>query len=62
MTRKADKTELSPHAAAIERWYNEGGASSQGSEQEKAKTVRNTTRSMSANGDEQEAQERADET
>jgi hypothetical protein len=62
MTRKADRGDLSPHAAAIERWDNEGGASSQASEQEKAKTVRNTSRSMSANGDEQEAQERADET
>ena len=57
MTRKADKSDLSPHAAAIERWDNEGGASAQASEQEKAKTVRTPPRSISAYRDEQEAQE-----
>ena len=61
MTRKAHESDLRPHAAAIERWDNEGGASSQASEQEKAKTVQNLPRSISANSNEYEAQERADE-
>jgi hypothetical protein len=51
MTRKADKSDLSPQAAAIERWDNEGGASSQSFEQEMGKTIRKHRRSMSANGD-----------
>jgi len=50
---------LSPHAAAIERWDNEGGASSQAAE--KAEKVRSLPHSMPANGDDQEAQERANE-
>jgi len=59
MIRKADKTDLSPHAAAIERWDNEGGASSQAAE--KAEKVRSLPHSVPANGDDQEAQERANE-
>ena len=62
MTGKADKTDLSPHAAAIERWDNEGGASSQGSEQEKPKTVRTISRPAPATGHVQEAREQAGET
>lgn len=48
------KSDLSPHAAAIERWGNEGGASSQAPEQKEVEKVRMHRRSMSANRDEQE--------
>jgi hypothetical protein len=48
------KSDLSPHAAAIERWDNEGGASSQAPEQKEVEKVRMHRRSMSANRDEQE--------
>lgn len=36
----ARKNDQSPHAAAIERWDNEGGASSQASQQQKIKERR----------------------
>jgi hypothetical protein len=39
-TNPARKNDQSPHVAAIERWDNEGGASSQTSQQKKLKQVR----------------------
>jgi hypothetical protein len=44
----------SRHAAAIERWDNEGGASSQVSQQEKIDKGRKHRRSVSTNREEQE--------
>ena len=41
MARRATaKNDLSPYAAAIQRWENEGGAPPQASEQKRVKTVR----------------------
>jgi hypothetical protein len=48
------KSDLSPHAAAIERLDNEGGVSSQASKQKEVDKVRMHRRSISANRDEQE--------
>lgn len=50
-TRNNDQ---SRHAAAIERWDNEGGASSQVPDREKIEKARKRRRSVSANRDEQE--------
>jgi hypothetical protein len=45
------KNDQSPHAAAIERWDNEGGASSHTSQQKKTKGRKSP---ISLNRDEQE--------
>jgi len=51
----ARRNDQSPHAAAIERWDNEGGASSRPSQQKKLKQVREAPTPISANPDEQVA-------
>jgi hypothetical protein len=51
LSRKNDE---SPHAAAIERWDNEGGASSQVPERETIDKTLKRRRSVSANLGEQE--------
>jgi hypothetical protein len=48
------KNDQSRHAAAIERWDNEGGASSQDPEREAIEKALKHRRSVSANRDEQE--------
>ena len=48
------KNDQSRHAAAIERWDNEGGASSQVPERETIEKALKHRRSVSANRDEQE--------
>ena len=48
------KDQQSRHAAAVERWDNEGGASSQVSQQEKPDQARKHRRSVSTNRDKQE--------
>jgi len=53
-TISARKDDQTPHAAAIERWDNEGGASSRTSQQKKLKQVREAQSPISANRDEQE--------
>ena len=53
VSRKNDKNDQSRHAAAIERWDNEGGASSQVPERTLEKALKHR-RSVSANRDEQE--------
>jgi hypothetical protein len=50
--RPTPKSDLCSHAAAIERWDNEGGASSQAQEQKRVEKVRDRRRFMS--GDEGE--------
>jgi hypothetical protein len=57
-TNPARKNDQSPHAAAIERWDNEGGASSQTSQQKKLKQVREARGPISANPDEQVSRHR----
>jgi hypothetical protein len=48
------KSDLNPHAAAIERWDNEGGASFQALQQERLRRFENADALLSANRDEQE--------
>jgi len=49
-TTKARKNDRNPHAAAIERWDNEGGASSQVSQRKK---IEERKVPLSTNRDEQ---------